>query len=56
MSYANEQGVPREVEMQRIIQAIPDNTQKYQRYLELSSRPRLATLRSRFRDAGGDRT
>jgi hypothetical protein len=30
MSYANEQGIPREVEIQRIIQAIPDNTQKYQ--------------------------
>jgi hypothetical protein len=38
MSYANEQGIPREVEMQRIIQAIPDNTQRYQRYLELSAK------------------
>ena len=38
MSYGSEQVIPREVEMQRIIQAIPDNTQKYQRYLELTSR------------------
>jgi hypothetical protein len=38
MSYASEQGIPREVEMQRIIQAIPGNTQKYQRYLELTAK------------------
>jgi len=38
MSYASEQGIPREVEMQRIIQAIPGNTQKYQRYLELAAK------------------
>ena len=38
MSYGSEQAVPREVEMQRIIQAIPDNTQKYQRYLELTAK------------------
>ena len=44
MSYGSEQSTPREVELQRIIQAIPDNTQKYQRYLELISRPRLADI------------
>ena len=44
MSYASEQAVPREVEMQRIIQAIPDNTLKYQKYLELTSRPRSADI------------
>src|SRR6516162_2958164 len=38
MSYGSEQGIPWEVEMQRIIQAIPDNTQKYQRYLELTAK------------------
>jgi len=38
MSYGSEQAIPREVEMQRIIQAIPDNTQKYQRYLELTAK------------------
>ena len=38
MSYGSEQAVPREVEMQRIIQAIPDNTLKYQRYLELTAK------------------
>ena len=37
-SYSSEQSTPREVEMQRIIQAIPDNTQKYQRYLELTAK------------------
>jgi len=30
--------------MQREIQKITSNTQKYQRYLELSSRPRLADI------------
>jgi hypothetical protein len=30
--------------MQRIIQAIPDNTLKYQKYLELTSRPRSADI------------
>jgi hypothetical protein len=44
MSYANEQAIPREVEIQREIMSIKDNTQKYQRYLELSSRPRLADI------------
>jgi len=44
MSYASEQSVPREVEIQREIQKIPSNTQKYIRYLELSSRPRLADI------------
>jgi len=29
MSYASEQGIPREVEIQREIQKIGDNTQKY---------------------------
>jgi hypothetical protein len=38
MSYANEQGIPREVEIQREIMAIKDNTQKYQRYLELTAK------------------
>ena len=38
MSYGSEQSTPREVELQRIIQAIPDNTQKYQRYLELTAK------------------
>ena len=38
MSYGSEQAIPREVEMQRIIQAIPDNTLKYQRYLELTAK------------------
>jgi hypothetical protein len=44
MSYANEQAIPREVEIQREIMSIKDNTQKYQRYLKLSSRPRLADI------------
>jgi hypothetical protein len=44
MSYASEQAVPREVEMQREIMSIKDNTQKYIRYLELSSRPRIADI------------
>ena len=43
-SYASEQAVPREVETQREIMSIKSNTQKYQRYLELSSRPRLADI------------
>ena len=38
MSYGSEQAIPREVEMQRIIRAIPSNTEKYLRYLELTSR------------------
>jgi len=38
MSYGSEQAIPREVEMQRIIQAIPGNTQKYQRYLALTAK------------------
>ena len=38
MSYASEQAGPGEVEIQREIMSIP---LKYQRYLELSSRPRL---------------
>jgi hypothetical protein len=40
MSYASEQSTPREVEIQRELQKITSNTQKYIRYLELSSRPR----------------
>ena len=39
MSYANQQDTPREVRMQREIEAIGSNTQKYLRYLELSSKP-----------------
>ncbi|MBA0088347.1 MAG: hypothetical protein HRJ53_25460, partial [Acidobacteria bacterium Pan2503] len=38
MSYATAQETPREVRMQREIEKIPDNTAKYLRYLELSSR------------------
>jgi hypothetical protein len=34
---ANQQAIPREVEIQREIQAIPDNMQKYQRHLELTA-------------------
>src|SRR5215469_2495618 len=56
MSYASEQAVPREVEMQRIIQAIPDNTLKYQRYLELTAKRASETSFSRFRGAGGDKS
>ena len=41
---ANEQAIPRELEIQREIQKIGDNTQKYIRYLELSSRARLADI------------
>jgi len=44
MSYANEQAIPREVQIQREIMAIKDNTLKYQRYLELISRPRSADI------------
>jgi hypothetical protein len=44
MSYGTEQTTPREVLMQREIQKITSNTQKYQRYLELSSRSRLADI------------
>jgi hypothetical protein len=44
MSYASEGVTPREVLIQREIQKISSNTQKYQRYLELSSRPRLADI------------
>ncbi|MBA0089156.1 MAG: hypothetical protein HRJ53_29550 [Acidobacteria bacterium Pan2503] len=40
MSHATEADVPREVQMQRQIMAIPDNTQKYLKYLELTSKPR----------------
>jgi len=40
MSYGSEQAIPREVLIQREIQKITGNTQKYIRYLELSSRPR----------------
>jgi len=38
MSYASEEGTPREVLMQREIQTIPSNTQKYIRYLELTAK------------------
>jgi phage terminase large subunit len=38
MSYASEQDIPKEVLYQRAIQAIPDNTQKYLKYLQLTSR------------------
>jgi len=44
MSYGSEQATPREVLIQREIISIKDNTAKYQRYLELSSRPRLADI------------
>src|SRR3974377_1360617 len=44
MSYGSEQAVPREVLIQREIMSIPDNTLKYQRCLELTSRPRLADI------------
>jgi hypothetical protein len=36
MSYASEQGTPREVLIQREIKSIKDNTQKYIRYLQLT--------------------
>ena len=38
MSYGSEQAIPREVEIQREIMSIKDNTQKYQRYLELTAK------------------
>src|SRR5215471_17603203 len=38
MSYASEEGTPFEVLMQREIEKIPSNTQKYQRYLELTAK------------------
>jgi hypothetical protein len=38
MSYASEQGTPREILMQREIQKITSNTQKYIRYLELTAK------------------
>jgi hypothetical protein len=38
MSYGSEQATPREVLIQREIMAIKDNTQKYQRYLELTAK------------------
>jgi len=38
MSYASEQAILREVKIQREIQKIPDNTQKYIRYLELTAK------------------
>ena len=38
MSYGSEQATPREVLMQREIQKITSNTQKYQRYLELANK------------------
>ena len=44
MSYGSEQATPREVLIQPEIMSIPNNTQKYIRYLELSSRPRLADI------------
>jgi hypothetical protein len=44
MSYAREEGTPREVLMQREIQKISGNTQKYIRYLELTSRPATADI------------
>ena len=36
VSYASEQGTPREVLIQREIMSIKDNTQKYIRYLQLT--------------------
>ena len=44
MSYGSEQAIPREVLIQREIQKITGNTQKYIRYLELTSRPRSADI------------
>ena len=38
MSYASEQAIPREVQIQREIMSIKDNTLKYQRYLELTAK------------------
>jgi hypothetical protein len=42
MSYASRQATPCQALMQREIQKIARNTQKYIRYLELGFRPRLA--------------
>lgn len=44
MSYASEQAVPREEELQRRIQKIEDPTAKYMEYLRLSSKPRDADI------------
>ena len=44
MSYASEQAIPREEELQRRIKKIEDPTQKYMEYLRLSSRPRIADI------------
>ena len=52
MSYVSEQGIPRDTEIQRQIQRIGDNTQKYIGYLELTAKQRIAFY-SRFRGAGG---
>jgi hypothetical protein len=41
---ANEQAIPREVEIQREIQAIPSYTEKYIRWLQLTSRPPTADI------------
>ena len=45
MSYASELATLREVETQREIMSIKDDTQKYQRYLELSSRTAIGRHR-----------
>jgi hypothetical protein len=44
MSYGSEQGTPKEVLIQREIQAIPSNTEKYIRWLQLTSRPPAADI------------
>ena len=44
MSYGSEQGTPKEVLIQREIQAIPSNTEKYIRWLQLTSRPPTADI------------
>jgi hypothetical protein len=44
MGYANEPAIPPEVQIQREIMSIKDNTAKYQRYLELSSQPHFADI------------
>jgi hypothetical protein len=44
MSYGREQGTPKEVLLQRKIQAIPSNTEKYIRWLQLTSRPPTADI------------
>ena len=38
MSYGSEQTIPREVQIQREIMSIKDNTRKYQRCLELTAK------------------